>query len=108
MTIIILSILALMFTIQSHGIYATSNDDDDAYDSGPDHGCDDAKISDPDDRYINQPEKGPSFHTGAFMDGYHAGYNSCGGGSERNSNDDSNSNSNSNQNRQAMCVIGPC
>lgn len=36
----------------------------DAYDSGSDHGCDDAGISDPDDRYINQPEKGPSFHTG--------------------------------------------
>jgi hypothetical protein len=31
------------------------------YESGYDHGCDDADISDPDDRYINQPEKGPSF-----------------------------------------------
>ena len=33
-------------------------------DSGFNHGCDDAEISNPDDRYINQPEKGPSFHTG--------------------------------------------
>jgi hypothetical protein len=33
------------------------------YDSGYDHGCDDADISDSDNRYINQPEKGPSFHT---------------------------------------------
>jgi hypothetical protein len=29
------------------------------YESGYDHGCDDADISDPDDRYINQPERGP-------------------------------------------------
>jgi hypothetical protein len=33
------------------------------YASGYDHGCDDADISDRDNRYINQPEKGPSFHT---------------------------------------------
>lgn len=39
---------------RSHGI---------AYDSGYDHGCDDAGISNLGDRYINQPEKGPSFHT---------------------------------------------
>jgi hypothetical protein len=37
------------------------------YDSGYDHGCDDAKISDPNDIYINQPEKGTSFHTDEFM-----------------------------------------
>jgi hypothetical protein len=47
------------------------------YDSGYDHGCDDAKISDPSDRYINQPEKGPSFHTDEFMNGYNDGYNAC-------------------------------
>lgn len=47
------------------------------YESGYDHGCDDAKISDPDDRYINQPEKGPSFHTDEFMDGYDAGFDNC-------------------------------
>jgi hypothetical protein len=45
------------------------------YDSGYDHGCDDAKISDLSDRYINQPEKGPSFHTDEFMNGYNDGYN---------------------------------
>lgn len=54
------------------------------YDSGYDHGCDDAKISDPNDRYINQPEKGPSFHANEFMKGYNDGYNVC-------SNDSSNS-----------------
>ena len=50
------------------------------YDSGYDHGCDDAGISDPGDRYINQPERGPSFHTEEFMSGYNDGFNSCGGG----------------------------
>src|SRR5919106_2747615 len=47
------------------------------YDSGYDHGCNDADISDPDDRYINQPEKGPSFHTNDFMRGYEDGYDAC-------------------------------
>lgn len=63
-----------------------------AYDSGRDHGCDDAKISDPDDRYINQPEKGPSFHTGAFMDGYHAGFDSCSGGGDNDNDNGGNDN----------------
>jgi hypothetical protein len=48
------------------------------YDSGYDHGCDEAGISDPSEQYINQPEKGPAYHTSEFMDGYYAGLNSCG------------------------------
>jgi hypothetical protein len=62
-----------------------------AYDRGYDHGCDDAKISDPSDRYINQPEKGPSFHTDEFMNGYNDGYNLCSsGGSIADINDSNN------------------
>lgn len=38
------------------------------YDSEYENGCDDARISDPADRYINQPEKGPSHHTSEFME----------------------------------------
>jgi hypothetical protein len=49
----------------------------DTYDSGRDHGCDDAGISDPSDRYINQLSKGPSFHTDEFMDGYYDGFYVC-------------------------------
>jgi hypothetical protein len=45
-------------------------------------GCDDADISDPDDRYINQPEKGPSFHTNEFMRGYNDGYDECSNGGD--------------------------
>jgi hypothetical protein len=67
----------------------------DAYDSGRDHGCDDANISDPDDRYINQPERGPSYHTGAFMDGYHAGFDACSGNGDDNDNGGSNNNGDS-------------
>jgi len=33
------------------------------YDSGFNHGCDDAGIADLSDRYINLPGKGPTFHT---------------------------------------------
>lgn len=44
------------------------------YRSGYDHGCDDADISDADDRYINQPEKGFGFHTEEFNQGYIDGF----------------------------------
>jgi hypothetical protein len=50
------------------------------YESGRDHGCEDVDISDVGDRYINQPEKGPSFHTNEFMRGYNDGYDECSGG----------------------------
>lgn len=53
------------------------------YDSGFDHGCDDAGISDPSEQYINQPEKGPDYHTSEFMDGYYTGLNSCSSGSNQ-------------------------
>ncbi len=51
------------------------------YGSGYDHGYDDAGISDPSEQYINQPEKGPDYHTSEFMDGYYAGVEACSGGS---------------------------
>jgi hypothetical protein len=31
------------------------------------------------ERMINQPEKGPSFHTDRFMDGYNDGFDACSG-----------------------------
>jgi hypothetical protein len=49
------------------------------YQAGYNHGCSDARISDPSERYINQPERGPSFHTNEFMRGYNAGYSACSG-----------------------------
>ena len=48
-----------------------------AFDSGYSHGCSDAKISIDSQRYINQPGKGPSYHTSDFMDGYYQGFDYC-------------------------------
>jgi tetratricopeptide (TPR) repeat protein len=41
--------------------------------SGYSRGCSDTQIYNPADRYINQPEKGPSFHSKAFMQTYTEG-----------------------------------
>jgi hypothetical protein len=46
------------------------------YDSGYDHGCSDAGLQ-YNNRYINEPEKGPEFHTDKFMDGYYDGFSNC-------------------------------
>jgi hypothetical protein len=67
--------------------YASQND---PYESGYDHGCDDAEISDPSERYINQPGKGPSFHTGNFMSGYNDGFDACSDGIGDNNNAENN------------------
>lgn len=48
-----------------------------AQDSGYEHGCSDAQISNPSEIYINQPGKGPSHHSAAFMNGYREGFNHC-------------------------------
>jgi hypothetical protein len=61
-----------------------------AHTPGYNHGCPDAQISDPSERYINQPVGGPSFHSSAFMQAYNEGFNAC--------SDNSNSNSGSNDN----------
>lgn len=58
--------------IMSFPAYASSE----AYDSGYDHGCDDANIP-PSERYINEVGKGPSYHTDKFMEGYHDGFENC-------------------------------
>jgi|SRR5689334_20043544 hypothetical protein len=47
------------------------------YGSGYNHGCDDAKLADQSERYINQPERGPNCHSHTFMQGYESCFNSC-------------------------------
>jgi hypothetical protein len=70
-----------LLTQQTIGLFATASASESSpYESGRDHGCDDAGKSDPGDRYINEPGKGPSFHTEEFMAGYNAGFNECAGG----------------------------
>jgi hypothetical protein len=53
------------------------------YKSGYSHGCSDAKISDSSKRYINQPGKGPSYHTPDFMSGYNDGFETCSNGNNQ-------------------------
>jgi hypothetical protein len=83
--ILLFSVLMLSIVTFALPSYASGND---PYDSGYDHGCDDAGISDSSERYINQPEKGHSFHTNAFMNGYYDGFDACSGSSGGSSNDD--------------------
>lgn len=67
-------LLASLISASFPFVYATSNP---PYDSGYNHGCNDARIADPSNRYINQPGKEPSFHTDLFMQGYYDGNNAC-------------------------------
>jgi hypothetical protein len=46
------------------------------YQAGYDHGCSDAKLTFS-ARYINQPGKGPQYHTQEFISGYNAGFSAC-------------------------------
>jgi hypothetical protein len=75
-TIGMIGTLILIFLISFNSVgssaYAASG-----HTSGYNHGCSDAQISDPSNRYINQPEKGPSFHSEAFMRAYNEGYDNC-------------------------------
>lgn len=72
--LVILAFLTVLILSNPGSVLASSKSQ---YDSGYDHGCDDARISDPSDRYINQPEKEPSCHTSEFMNGYDDGFDSC-------------------------------
>jgi hypothetical protein len=74
LAIIVVSLL-LVGSIGS--VFASSES---PYQSGYSHGEDDCG-EDFEDRYINQPGKGPSHHTRAFMNGYNDAIANCGGGS---------------------------
>lgn len=47
------------------------------FQSGYDHGCSDGQIPIYHKRYLNQPQKGPEFHTTDFMKGYTQGFAEC-------------------------------
>ena len=75
---------------QNHPDLETCKEDDVTnnlpYKSGYSHGCSDAKISDPDNRYINQPGKGANYHTNEFLRGYNDGFEKCTAGNNTPSN----------------------
>jgi hypothetical protein len=96
--ILLFSVLMLLTVTFALPSYASGND---PYDSGYDHGCDDAGISDSSERYINRPEKGPAFHTDAFMNGYYFGFNAC-SGSDRGGTGDSDDDRDATQQQQVQ------
>ncbi len=76
---VIAMIIGMTTTQMVTDVYATG-----AFDSGFSHGQNDCRISNPSDMYINGvndngESTGPDHHTSAFMNGYNAGYSSCGG-----------------------------
>ena len=93
-----LSVLSLLSSVQVHA--------QSPYESGYDHGCDDAEISDPSDRYTNQPEKGPSYHTDEFNNGYNSGFSACSSsgtsGNAGNNDDDKESSNNDGENSDGV------
>jgi hypothetical protein len=84
--IIPIAMVALLVSLVAPQLQSANAGGKSPYESGYDHGCDDAD-KDSEDRYINQPEKGPSFHTDAFMNGYNAGFSACPGSEDGNNND---------------------
>jgi hypothetical protein len=72
----LLTMLVSVLGLQMHQVDALSSTKS-PFESGYNHGCNDSRISNFSDRYINQPGKGPSFHTDEFMRGYDTGYNDC-------------------------------
>jgi len=66
-----------MFMVSVIAVDSLGHASSGAYDLGYDHGCADAGVSDPEDRYINQPGKGPAFHSNRFMEGYNYGFAAC-------------------------------
>src|ERR671932_553378 len=70
----------IVISAVSLGIFHNAMAKETPYQAGYNHGCDDAKISNADARYINQPDKGPSNHTPEFMSGYNTGFSACSDG----------------------------
>ena len=92
-------VLILPVTSSNWLAYASNND---PYQSGYDHGCDDAEISNPSERYINQPEKGSAFHTDEFMRGYNDGFDGCSGTNDSSSSSVSSNSSESESERDFL------
>ncbi|MBA3751037.1 MAG: HNH endonuclease [Nitrosopumilus sp.] len=66
-------IISLLISFSSIGqSYSQSQ-----YDLGYDYGCNDTEISNPSERYINQPNNGPLAFGDEFMQGYIDGYDEC-------------------------------
>jgi hypothetical protein len=76
-TIVVLLNTTLIISAITFPVFTVKAYTESPYNSGYDHGCNDIKISNTDDRYIHQPGKGPPYHSDSFMNGYHNGFDSC-------------------------------
>ena len=74
LSLVVIGAILLMGSLATIGIQETYASGKSPYESGFDHGCDDSDKA-YQDRYINEPGKGPSFHTDSFMRGYNDGLN---------------------------------
>jgi len=72
-----IAIVALLVSLVAPQFQSVNAGGKSPLESGHEHGCDDGGISNVNNRYIKQPEKGPSFHTDEFMRGYNDGYDEC-------------------------------
>ena len=63
-------------SIQSNFTFAQSASESTGYN----HGCSDGKISDPNQRFLNQPGNGPENQNEQFRNDYIKGFNDCYGG----------------------------
>jgi hypothetical protein len=84
--ITLLAILCFSIISSSSSGYGKS----DVYNSGYEHGCNDAGISDKASRYINQPEAGPSLNSDEFMHGYNDGFDACSSSNDNSNMEDEN------------------
>jgi hypothetical protein len=79
----ILATIILTVMMVTGGVGSVQAEKKSAYDSGFDHGCSDAQISNPANWYINGVNSkgestGKDHHTAAFNTGYDAGFKECG------------------------------
>ena len=69
--LIILTVLTLYFPVSIQSNLASAQSD------GYTHGCSDGKISNPNQRYLNQPGNGPENQNEEFRNEYIKGFNDC-------------------------------
>jgi hypothetical protein len=70
--IIKVGVIMYLVCVQTQNVMAKETPFQDGYG----HGCADSKLT-LSERYIDQPSKGPQFHTQEFMTGYNTGFNTC-------------------------------
>jgi hypothetical protein len=69
--------MLILFNLDNNLYELVSAQNQNRFQSGYDHGCSDGLKPIYHQRYLNQPQKGPEFHTVDFMKGYMQGFAEC-------------------------------